>query len=82
MALEVILKIPLIKIRRGVTESRLIKLYGERLCVLYSGKTGMYKQGNEWTDSVTDAEILTFEEWYDKTKNQRRDGLVYFIVKI
>lgn len=82
MALEVILKIPLIKIRRGVTESRLIKLYGERLCVLYSDRTGMYKQGNEWTGSVTDAEILTFEEWYDKTKNQRKDGLIYFIVKI
>lgn len=82
MVLEMVLKIPLIKIRKGVTESRLIRLYGDRLCALYSEKTGKYKQGDEWTESVDDAEILTFKEWYEQTKNFRKDGLVYFIVKI
>lgn len=82
MILEIISKIPLIKIRKGVTEARMLRLNGSKLCAVYSEKNGKYKQGDNWVDSIDDAEIRTFEEWYESTKNFRKEGFVYFIVKI
>lgn len=82
MLVEVIAKFPLIKLRRKVTKERILAKHGDKFCIIYSETREKYKQGDEWVNDPDDAEVSTFRECYDSTKNLIKDGIVYCTLKI
>lgn len=82
MAIEITNKIPLIKVRRETTRSRVLKLHGSKLCVIYSEVHEGYKRGDDWVQNINEADVDTFSLNFEKTKSRIKEGIVYCMVKI
>lgn len=82
MEVKILEKIPLLKIKNKNTESRILRIYGNRSCVIYSELEKGYKKGDTWIEDHNAADILTFNEWYEKTSDKKSDGIVYCVIKI
>lgn len=82
MNVEIITKIPLIKIQKETTRDRLLRLYGSKLCLIYSESNKGYQQGEEWVSDPNVADLKTFKECYESTKDDRIRNIVYCIIKI
>ena len=76
MMVEIVTRFPLIKLRRKVTEERIMAKHGDKLCMIYS------ETGDEWVDDPNDADISTFRECYESTKDIKKEGIVYCTIKI
>lgn len=82
MDVRILNKIPLIKIKYKRTEERLFGVYGKNYCIVFSESTELFKKGDEWTPHQNKAEIRTFKEWYEETKHMKREGIIYYIVRV
>lgn len=82
MDIKIVDRIPLIRIKYKSTEKRVLKIYGNRMCAIYSDLKKKYKRGDKWTEDLSTANILTFNECYEETKDNKDDGIVYCIIRI
>ncbi len=82
MELKITDKIPLLRIRSKRTVERMMRIHANKQCVLYSEAEKGYRRGDEWVSDHNMADIYTFNEWYEKTKDEKSDVIVYCIVKI
>lgn len=82
MDIRVVSKIPLIKIRKKVTEDRMIKQNGHKLCVVYSEHENAFKKGDSYVESIELAEMDDFSKLYYSTKDETDKGIIYLLIKI
>lgn len=82
MDVRTLVKIPLIKIRSERTEKRLFRIYDNKYCIVYSGIKNAYRRKDGWEPLQNKAEVRTFKEWYNETKEMRSEEIIYYIVKV
>lgn len=82
MELKITDKIPLLRIRSKRTAERMMRIHANKQCLLYSEAEKGFKRGDDWVSDLNMADALTFSEWYEKTKDEKSDVIVYCIVKI
>lgn len=82
MEVNLIEKIPILKLKMIRTEKRILKILGNRNCIVYSeSRDSFYKKG-EWVKDKNSSDIRTLTEWHEEFKKKEMDDIVYYTVKI